>query len=97
MDVDLALLPALSPTHRDFNRREEARIKVIASNSANAQRRAQMELDAWTEIYTDLKISTETSAPLLSRDLKEACDLASRGLPRSSNLIEPLQPPAVAR
>ena len=45
VDVDLALLPALPPTHRDFNRREEARIKVMASNSANAQKRAQMELD----------------------------------------------------
>ena len=53
-DIDLALLPALATGSRDYNRREEARIKVMAQNASNAQKRIQIELDAWTELYTDL-------------------------------------------
>ena len=57
VDVDLAQIPALAPGSRDFHRREEARIKVMAQNASNAQKRIQIELDAWTELYTDLKVS----------------------------------------
>ena len=39
IDVDLAKLPSLPTTHRDFNRREEIRIKVETQNVANQRRR----------------------------------------------------------
>ena len=72
VDIDLGDLPVLPVGDRDYNRRQEARIKIIAQNRSNAEKRKQIELDAWTEMYTDLKISTEVTAPVLSRELK-AC------------------------
>ena len=55
----------------------------MAQNASNAQKRIQIELDAWTELYTDLKISTEVTAPVLSRELKMTCDLSASGYPGS--------------
>ena len=83
VDVDLTQMPALPPDTRDYHRREEARIKVMAQNASNAQKRIQIELDAWTELYTDLKVSTELTAPVLSRELIETCDLSASGYPGS--------------
>ena len=37
----------------------------------------------WTELYTDLKVSTEVTAPVLSRELKNTCDLTASGHPGS--------------
>ena len=36
IDVDLAMLPSLPPTDRDYNRREESRMKAMHTNRANA-------------------------------------------------------------
>ena len=69
IDLPLDDLPALDPTHRDFNRREEARSKAKVANAANAARRTQLTLEAWTEVYTLLKISTESTAPAWPRHL----------------------------
>jgi len=79
IDIDLNELPPLPVGDRDHNRRKEARIKIKAQNESNAQKRITITLDAWTEIYTDLKMSTEVTAPILSRDLKASCDLAPAG------------------
>ena len=76
VDVDLRELPELPVDNRDYSRRLETRIKIKATNAANAQKRLQITLEAWTEIYTLLKVSTEATAPVLSRDLKLNCDLA---------------------
>ena len=39
-------------------------------------------MDSWTEVFTLLKTCTEVTAPVLSRELKDACDLAkTSGLP----------------
>ena len=76
IDIDLSKLPPLPESHRDFNRREEVRIRIGTQNTANQRRRVQLTMEAWTEIYTLLKTSTETTAPVLSRELKEVCDLA---------------------
>ena len=75
-DIDLSTLPALPETHRDHNRRLELRIKVQAQNDANATRRFTITMEAWTDLYVALKACTEKSAPLFSRQLKEACDLS---------------------
>ena len=61
VDVDLSELPELPPAHRDHERRHENRTKYIAMNKANAQKRRTITLDAWTELYTLLAASTETS------------------------------------
>ena len=80
IDVDLSALPALDAAHRDHNRREEYRIKVEAQNRANAEKRYSLTLKYWTEVYTLLKRSTETTAPVLSKELKDSCDLSLRGV-----------------
>ena len=74
-DVDLTLLPSLPPDHRDYHRREEYRIKTQTQNQSNATKRYTLTMEAWTEVYTMLKKSTETTAPVLSREIKETCDL----------------------
>ena len=82
VDVDLTSLPALPPGDRDHHRREEARIKIQAQNKANDQKRHTLRMEAWTELYTLLKASTELTAPVLSRDLMRLCDLwITRKLP----------------
>ena len=74
-DVDLTTLPELPEDDRDHNRRHEARIKHQTQNAQNAEKRLLLELQAWTKIYTMLKISTETTAPVLSRQLMTDCDM----------------------
>ena len=73
VDIDLTRLPELDPADRDYNRRMETRIKLEAQNEANRQRRCAIQLSEWTKIYAALKKSTETSAPVLSRELQERC------------------------
>ena len=79
-DIELADLPLLPEGHRDAERRKESRIKVIAQNAANEEKRYTLRLQAWTEVYTALKISTETTAPVLSRVLRDECDLSKQGV-----------------
>ena len=45
----------------------------MAQNAANEEKRYTLRLQAWTEVYTALKISTETTAPVLSRVLRDEC------------------------
>ena len=58
IDTDLSLLPELPHTHRDYARRQEARIKATKENMQNAITRQQLTLNAWTAIYQAIKIST---------------------------------------
>ena len=76
VDIDLNQLPALPASHRDHERRNEARIKYAAQNKANARKRFTITMQEWTSVYTALKESTEHTAPVLSRELKDMCDLA---------------------
>ena len=76
VDVDLTTLPALPESHRDFHRREEARIRILTQNKANEERRFTLMMAAWTKIYSMYKRSTEVTAPVLSRELFELCDLS---------------------
>ena len=75
VDVDLDSLPELPVGHRDYTRRQETRIKIQTQNAANAEKRYDLLMTAWTEVYTLLKESTETTAPVLSRQLRMSCDL----------------------
>ena len=45
----------LPPTHKDYERRMETRIKVKNQNAQNAVKRYNITMDAWTELYTILK------------------------------------------
>ena len=80
IDFDLDELPELPVTHREHERRKVDRMKIKASNAANAQKRQTLLLDAWTKIYTLMKASTEVSSPVLSRDMQEQCDLTPGGV-----------------
>ena len=76
VDVDLRTLPSLPVGHRDYHRREETRTKIRTQNMANAERRFSIMMAAWTKLYALYKCSTETTAPVLSRELFELCDLS---------------------
>ena len=76
VDVNLGDLPELPAGDRDYNRRHEARIKIKAQNAANRVKREELLLQSWTDLYTFYKESTEKTAPVLSRHLREKCDLA---------------------
>jgi hypothetical protein len=71
IDVDLSDSPELPVDHRDYERRHQHRIKVLAENRANAIRRQQLTLEAWTDLYTLYAASTEVTAPVLHRELKQ--------------------------
>ena len=75
VDVNLDELPELHESHRDHHRRHEARIKIMAQNKSNAEKRFQLVMEDRTKVYTLLKTSTESTAPVLSRELKELCDM----------------------
>ena len=76
VDIDLASLPPLPIGHRDYERRLEARTKIMAQNKANAEKRFRYTMDDWTTLYAELKKCTEMQAPVLSRELKDLCDLS---------------------
>ena len=72
IDIDLSSLPELPQDHRDYQRRLETRIKVQAQNDANASKRWAIVMDAWTDLYIAIKACTETTAPVFSRQLRDA-------------------------
>ena len=75
IDVELDDIPPLPAAHPQHERRLEYRKKVEAQNRANALKRYQLIMDARTTVYRMLKACTEDSAPVLSKMLKESCDL----------------------
>ena len=50
VDIDLASLPMLDETHREYNRRLTDRIKIAAQNEANRRKRCALQLAEWTKI-----------------------------------------------
>ena len=78
VDVDLTALPALPPDHHGYERRLEIRTSILAKNKANAKKRLRVTLDAWTALYVAVKTCTERTAPVLSKDIEDACDLSKR-------------------
>jgi len=80
LDVPLDQLPPLPPDHRDFERRIETRIRIETENRKNAARRYDLTMAAWTSIYAALKECTARTAPLLSRELLDVCDLSLAGV-----------------
>ena len=82
VDIDLTALPLLPIGDAGYARRLELRIRYQSQNDANVRARFDNTMEDWTTIYTGLKVCTETTAPMLSRELKELCDLsATAGLP----------------
>ena len=75
IDTDLSMLPTLPASHKDYYRNMETRLKIETQNAANEQKRFALRMSDWTTVYTLFKISTEKTAPMLSRDLLELCDL----------------------
>ena len=75
VDVDLSMLPALPSTHKEYERRLEKRTQIIAQNQSNEEKRSTLRFEAWTEVYSLFKTSTELTNPILSRSLLQSCDL----------------------
>ena len=49
IDIDLAELPELPQTHRDYHRRHETRIKAAKDNRANEEKRFTLTMEAWSD------------------------------------------------
>ena len=82
IDYDISVLPVLASTHRDFVRTQETRMKWLVFNASNEEKRQALRFESWTKVYTLFKVSTETSAPVLSRELLQKCDIqVLHGLP----------------
>ncbi|KAL1499393.1 hypothetical protein AB1Y20_011599 [Prymnesium parvum] len=54
VDIDLDSLPELPTDHRDYERRLETRIRLLAENQRNKEKRWQLTMSAWTQVYTAL-------------------------------------------
>ena len=55
-------------------------MKIEAHNRSNAEKRRQITFEAWTQLYTALKVCTEKTAPATSRHMMELCDLCNDGI-----------------
>ena len=55
--IDIDDLPELPAGHRDFERRKEYRMKAKTHNAANEQKRIEIILSSWTELYTCMPCS----------------------------------------
>ena len=76
IDIDLEqTYPAVPDTHRDFYRIKEKRMEAQRLNRVNDEKRYNILMRTWTEIYTCLRACTEKTAPIISRELVELCDL----------------------
>ena len=85
VDFDLTALPMLPIGDAGYQRRLETRIRYQTQNDSNVRSRFDNTMDDWATIYVGLKVCTETTAPMLSRELKELCDLSvTAGLPGGS-------------
>ena len=73
IDYDLSLCPELAPTHPQYHRNLETRMRYNMHNASNAQKRLSLRYAAWTKVYSLFKISTETTAPVFTRELLEKC------------------------
>ena len=49
-------------------RNVETRMNWSAQNTSNEERRMTIGMEAWTKVYTLFKVSTETTAPVFSRE-----------------------------
>ena len=73
VDVDLALLPELPASHKEYERRKEKRIMIMAANQANAQKRFDIVMQSWTDLFSIICDATEKTAPVLTRTLRDRC------------------------
>ena len=52
VDIPLNDLPALPAEHRDYERRNEVRIRIGIENQKNAEKRYELTMRAWTVVYS---------------------------------------------
>ena len=76
IDYPLDSIPELPRGHKDYARRQEARLKVQIDNERNKEKRAGMTMRAWADLYRAVKTCTEKTAPMLSRELISLCDMS---------------------
>ena len=70
---DLTELPELDPSHPQFERRKELRIKLSRENEYLNEKRKTIVLTTWTELYKALAAASEQNAPTASSSWSVTC------------------------
>ena len=77
VDVPLDEYPILPSDHPHFYRNHTERLRISATNKANKIKRRNITLRSWTHLYSSLARATETTCPLLYKEMKTICDLST--------------------
>ena len=77
IDYPLDQIPELPAEHRDHERRRETRIAKLLENKVKEHKRHHLTMSAWTELYAAIARSTEATAPMFHRELRDLCDLSA--------------------
>ena len=80
IDIDLDLIPPLPADDAGAEKRRMERVMARRTNEKNEAQRFKLLTDAWTELFTAVCKSLESSDEHLVRELKELCDLRTQGL-----------------
>ena len=79
MDVDLSMIPALPAGHRDYERRNEVRLRTRLQNERNQLDRFLLTMRERTLVYISVSTAAEGGAPVLFETMRERCDLSRFG------------------
>ena len=80
IDVDLSLIPALPADNRDFERRNEVRLRARLQNEKNQLDRFLITMKERTLVYVALSAAAEVGAPVLFETMRMRCDLSHLGV-----------------
>ena len=76
IDIDLKTIPALDPSHRDYERRNEVRLRMRLQNERNQLDRFLITMRERTLVYEALSTAAEKGAPVLFETMRVRCDLS---------------------
>ena len=79
IDVDLRLIPELPSGHRDYERRNEVRLRSRLQNEKNQLDRFLITMQERTLVYEALSTAAEGGAPVLYETMRVRCDLSFNG------------------
>ena len=79
IDVDLRMMPELPSEHRDYERRNEVRLRARLQNEKNQLDRFLIIMQERTLVYEALATAAEGGAPVLFETIRTRCDLSFHG------------------
>ena len=71
IDIDLRSIPELPVDHRDYERRNEVRLRTRLQNEKNQLDRFHITMQERTTVFTALSAATEKGAPVLFETLQQ--------------------------